>query len=101
MIITKENISQQIAELDEEQLKQVAEFIAFIKFRTRYSVPDIDETRLSALYGEFADEDRNLAEEGMADYKDGLEKEEATNPRYTGRQNAVYDGILIRNRFGC
>ncbi len=76
MIITRENLSEQIAELDEEQLKQVAEYIAFIKFRTRYSTPDVNESQLSALYGEFADEDRNLAEEGMADYKDGLEKEE-------------------------
>ena len=77
MITTKEQVSKQIAELDEEQLKQVAEFITFIKFRTRYSIPDIEESRLSALYREFADEDRNLAEEGMADYKSGLQKEEA------------------------
>jgi len=29
------------------------------------------------LYAEFAEEDRNLAEEGMADYGEGLMKEDA------------------------
>ena len=35
-----------------------------------------DEIRLAALYAEFADEDRNLAEEGLLDYNEGLTKED-------------------------
>ncbi len=35
-----------------------------------------DEIRLAALYAEFADEDRKLAEEGLFDYNEGLTKED-------------------------
>jgi hypothetical protein len=35
-----------------------------------------DEIRLAALYSEFADEDRKLAEEGLFDYNEGLTKED-------------------------
>lgn len=35
-----------------------------------------DEMKLAALHGEFADEDRKLAEEGMLDYAEGLAKED-------------------------
>ena len=35
-----------------------------------------DEIRLAALYAEFADEDRKLAEEGLSDYSHGLTKED-------------------------
>jgi hypothetical protein len=35
-----------------------------------------DEAQLTALYAEFADEDRKLAEEGMSDYAKGLMKED-------------------------
>jgi hypothetical protein len=37
----------------------------------------LDETRLAALYAEFADEDRSLAEEGLEDYQRGLLGEDA------------------------
>ena len=35
-----------------------------------------DEIRLAALYAEFADEDRKLADEGLSDYNEGLTKED-------------------------
>ena len=35
-----------------------------------------DEIRLAALYAEFANEDRKLAEEGLSDYNEGLTKED-------------------------
>lgn len=35
-----------------------------------------DEIRLAALYAEFADEDRKLADEGLTDYNEGLTKED-------------------------
>jgi hypothetical protein len=37
---------------------------------------DLDEDQLTKLYAEFAEEDRELAEEGMADYADALTKED-------------------------
>ena len=37
----------------------------------------LDDEQLSALYAEFADEDRRLAEEGIADYERGLAGEDA------------------------
>jgi hypothetical protein len=36
----------------------------------------LDEEQLAALYSEFADEDRNLAEEGIADYVEDLMEED-------------------------
>ncbi|GFP24716.1 hypothetical protein HKBW3S43_01041 [Candidatus Hakubella thermalkaliphila] len=38
--------------------------------------PAPDEPQLAALYAEFGDEDRKLAEEGMSDYAKGLIKED-------------------------
>ena len=35
-----------------------------------------NEIRLAALYDEFAQEDQQLAEEGLADYSKGLKKED-------------------------
>jgi hypothetical protein len=40
------------------------------------SISLADEIRLAALYAEFADEDRKLAEEGLLDYNEGLTKED-------------------------
>ncbi len=36
----------------------------------------IDEAQIAALYAEFADEDRQLAEEGIADYDASLRAED-------------------------
>ena len=59
------------------ELGRVAEFLAFLKFRARlHATPKLDETQLAALYAEFAEEDRVLAEEGMSDYAGGLHKED-------------------------
>ena len=38
---------------------------------------DVDEAQWAALYGEFAAEDRRLAEEGVEDYEKGLLVEDA------------------------
>ena len=38
---------------------------------------ETDDVRLAALYSEFADEDRRLAEEGIEDYQRGLVGEDA------------------------
>jgi hypothetical protein len=38
--------------------------------------PEVDEAKLASMYTEFADEDRELAESGIADYTNGLVKED-------------------------
>jgi hypothetical protein len=37
----------------------------------------LDEMQLTALYAEFADDDRRLAEQGIEDYEQGLVGEDA------------------------
>ena len=69
----KEQVIQQLDSLDEAELEQLAEYLAFLRFRSRIRpIPEIDEKQLADLYAEFADEDRNLAEEGLSDYFKGL-----------------------------
>lgn len=73
----REQVASEIASLTEVELKQVAEYLAFLKFRARVKpMPALDEAKVAALYGEFADEDRKLAEEGMSDYAKELVKED-------------------------
>jgi len=78
MISTKEKVVISLAELNDTQLQTVAEFLEFLKFRERRRVePQFDDAALEALYAEFADEDRELAEAGFAEYATNLEREDA------------------------
>ncbi len=73
----KELVTQQLDSLSDSELTQVAEFVQFLKFRSRslrHPIPD--EAQLAALYRESADEDRALAEEGIDEYADALSKED-------------------------
>ncbi|NJN94308.1 MAG: hypothetical protein HC875_09560 [Anaerolineales bacterium] len=73
----KEQVVQELNSLSETEIKQVAEYVAFLKFRTRHPLTfTLNETKLAALYAEFAEEDRELAEAGMADYSAGLARED-------------------------
>jgi hypothetical protein len=74
---TKEQILEEIKTLSETEIKEVAEYLAFLKYRSQSKSRVVNESQLAALYAEFAEEDRNLAEEGMADYAEGLMKEDA------------------------
>ena len=73
---TKEQINQQLNHLTQEQLNQVADFITFLKFREKLINPNFNTEKLANLYQEFADEDRQLAEEGINEYTDLLTKED-------------------------
>jgi len=78
MISTKEKVVTDLAELNDAQLQTVAEFLEFLKFRERRRVePQFDDVALETLYAEFADEDRELAEVGLAEYAANLEREDA------------------------
>lgn len=69
----KEQLVQEINSLSETELKQIAEYMAFLKFRNRISAtPIFDEASTAALYAEFAEEDRLLAEEGISNYVEVL-----------------------------
>lgn len=76
----KEQVAHDLDGLSEAELKQVAEYLAFLRFRSRLkstsSLSGLTETQLADLYAEFAAEDRKLAEEGMSDYAEGLMKED-------------------------
>lgn len=78
-ISVKEQVAQALNTLSEAELQQVAEYVAFLRFRAQIVSPSvIDATQLATLYAEFADEDRALAEEGMQEYHAKLHDEDAT-----------------------
>ena len=78
MISTREKVVVDLADLTEIQLRQVAEYLEFLKFRERQrKALQFDDTELAALYAEFADEDRKLAEAGLAEYAANLAREDA------------------------
>ena len=76
MPISTEALKQDLEQLTGDQLKQVADFIAFLKFRDRRRRAILDPIQLAALFTEFADEDLALAEAGMNDYSAMLDRED-------------------------
>jgi hypothetical protein len=74
MEITKESLKQELDFFNDEQLKQVADFIDFVKFRTKFSQQTTDLSEFADLYQEFAQEDRELAEVGMSEYAETLNR---------------------------
>jgi len=73
----KGHLAKELDTLAEHQLREVAEYVAFLKFRSRFMAsPSVDEEELTKLYGKFAEEDRQLAEEGLKDYTNSLAKED-------------------------
>ncbi|WP_396133729.1 hypothetical protein [Chamaesiphon sp. OTE_75_metabat_556] len=77
MPVSTEALKQDLDGLTDNQLQQVADFIAFLKFRSQLHHREIpDPTQLAALFAEFAEEDRDLAEAGMGDYAVMLQQED-------------------------
>ena len=73
----KEYVTQAIESLSEPELQQLAEYLAFLKFRARVTAaPHLDTTQIGAIYAEFAEQDRAMAEEGVAEYNAGLSAED-------------------------
>jgi hypothetical protein len=77
MPVSPEALKQDLDQLTGNQLQQVADFIAFLKFRNqrRHRVV-LDPVQLAELFTEFADEDRALAEAGMNNYAVILHQED-------------------------
>lgn len=76
MLVTKEAIQQEIEQLAPAQLAQLAEYIAFLKFRSQFQQKLTDLEKSAGLYQEFAEADRTLAEAGVTDYAHHLEQED-------------------------
>jgi hypothetical protein len=77
MPVSTEALKQDLDGLTHTQLQQVADFVAFLKFRTqRHQRVILDPTQLAASFAEFAQEDRALAEAGMGDYAVMLQQED-------------------------
>jgi hypothetical protein len=74
--ITKETLKKDIDRLNDQQIKQIADFIAFLKFQSKLSQSTPDLSQFANLYQEFADEDRELAEMGMNEYTKSLKNED-------------------------
>ena len=77
MVITKEKVSSDIINLNDVQLRQVAEFLDYLKFKEKFKRPrQFDESEIAKLYREFGDEDRELSESGLSDYAENLHFED-------------------------
>ena len=77
MPVSTETVKQDLDRLTHNQIQQVADFIAFLKFRNqRQHRVVLDPIQLSKLFTEFADEDRAFTEEGMSDYVMMLHQED-------------------------
>ncbi len=75
----KAHVIQGLDTLSEAELGQVAEFVAFLKFRARLQpMPALDDAQLATLYTACAEEDRALAEDGLAEYVHGLCQEDVS-----------------------
>ena len=69
---------QELESLDTHQLSDVAAYVSFLKFRTYFlhHQPTLDMEQIAQVYAEFADEDRQLAEENMNGYLKLLQDED-------------------------
>ena len=73
----KEKVARTLETLSEAELGLVAEYMEFLKFRARMrAMPSLDTTEIGALYAQFAEQDRCLAEVGMAEYNAALQTED-------------------------
>lgn len=77
MSISTQTLKQDLDQLTPDQLRQVVDFIAFLKFRDQHHRRLIlDPAQLAAQFREFADDDRALAEAGISDYAAVLHQED-------------------------
>ncbi len=73
----REQVIQALDALDDRDLEYAARLIETLRSRPpEVPPPSFDPAVFGPLYREFAAEDRELAEEGMADYARGLEAED-------------------------
>ncbi len=73
----KEQLVYGLDSLSQAELEEMAQYLAFIKYQSKVKPITVsDETQLAALYAEFAEDDRELAEEGISNYAGALMRED-------------------------
>lgn len=72
----KEQVLHQVELLGEAELRQLSSYLGRLKSQPRKRVGSFGPEQMAALYAEFGEEDRLLAEQGMADYADQLAGED-------------------------
>ena len=72
----KEYVVHELDALDDTKLQQVADYLEFLRFKSRPKAPMLTDAQLATLYAEFADEDREFADEDMEDYAHALAAED-------------------------
>ncbi|MDQ7054550.1 MAG: hypothetical protein Q9P14_17300 [candidate division KSB1 bacterium] len=74
----KDQIVKEIEHLSESDLRKIAEYLSFLRCRSRLrkQLHIADEENLAELYGQFANEDPKLAEEGFDEYSNNLKSED-------------------------
>ncbi len=73
----REQVAQELNHLDEGELQQVADYVSFLKLKTRAKGSlASEEAHWPALYAEFGTEDRVLSEAELDEYAKALTKED-------------------------
>ena len=73
----KELVASEVETLSENDLRALAEYLSFLKFRARASPhASQSDADVAALYAEFEREDRELANAGLEDYAGVLARED-------------------------
>ncbi len=73
----QERLQEEIKSLNEQQLNDLEQYIAFLKYRSRFMISQsFDNDNIFSLYRKYSKEDIEFAEEGMDDYIVGLNKED-------------------------
>ncbi len=74
----KEKVVEELKSFTEEELKELAAYMTFLKFRSRakFILLAMNEEEIAQLYAEVGNEDRAMAEEGISDYHAGLKRED-------------------------
>lgn len=68
---SRNQINEELESLSSQDFERVERFVKLLKSKS-----NLDESLLKSLYTEVGEEDRMLAEEGLAEYSKGLKYED-------------------------
>lgn len=76
MVNIKDLLAKEIENLNDEQLKQVSDFIAFLKYRNYAAKLPIEKSQAITIHSEFARSDRQLSEVRFEEYSEFIRQED-------------------------